>query len=127
MCGLRRRVVRSQCAPLSLSFTQDTTVSLFDGLLSLSFPKANFVEMHIDCFGNSIRQLENWVRDSSIDVRNVGFMLVVGFTRTPMVQKMIQKYISTGINLPGPPASQGVVLAGEASSQGQDLLLLDVI
>merc|ERR1711937_73542 len=138
--ALRR--LRTQCerAKRTLSSSTQATIeidSLFDGIdFSCSLSRARFEELNMDYFRNSMGPVEKCMRDSGIDKRGVHeVVLVGGSTRIPKVQSMIQEFFNgkepcKSINpdeaVAYGAAVQAAILTGEASSQVQDLLLLDV-
>merc|ERR1712072_502699 len=120
------RRLRTQCerAKRTLSSSTQATIeidSLFDGIdYSCSLSRARFEELNMDYFRNSMGPVEKCMRDSGIDKKGVHeVVLVGGSTRIPKVQSMIQEFF----NGKEPNWS---INPGEASSQVQDLLLLDV-
>merc|ERR1711945_60714 len=136
------RRLRTQCerAKRTLSSSTQATIeidSLFDGIdYTCSLSRARFEELNMDYFRNSMGPVEKCMRDSGIDKRGVHeVVLVGGSTRIPKVQAMIQEFFNgkepcKSINpdeaVAYGAAVQAAILTGEGSSQGQDLLLLDV-
>merc|ERR1712100_459958 len=106
------------------------------GDYNCNLSRARFEELCMDYFRKCLDPVEKVLRDSGVNKGQVHeVVLVVGSTRIPKVQGLIQEFFNgkepnKSINpdeaVAFGAAVQAAILTGEGSSQVQDLLLLDV-
>ena len=136
------RRLRTQCerAKRHLSSTTGVDIevdALFDGRdWSVSVSRARFEELNMDYFRRTMDPVDRVLRDSRMDKGDVHEVLLVGGSaRIPKLQSMLTEYFNgketnKSVNFDEAvaygAAVQAAKLTGEASSQLEALLILDV-
>ena len=134
---LRTACERAKCALSSATRTSIEIDSLFEGIdFYTSITRARFEKLCQDLFSDTLKPVENVLRDSKIDKTNVHeIVLVGGSTRIPRIVKLISDFFNgkkpnMNVNRDESVAYGAAVLAaiysGDTSKKTQDLLLLDV-
>ena len=138
--GLRRLRTACERAKRTLSSSTEATLeidALHEGIDFYSkISRARFEELCMDLFRSTLQPVERALLDAKMDKGRIDdVVLVGGSTRIPKVQKMLQdffggKQLNFSINpdeaVAYGAAVQAAILAGDTSSQIQDVLLVDV-
>jgi L1 cell adhesion molecule like protein len=136
------RRLRTACerAKRTLSSSAQASIeidSLYEGIdFYTSVTRARFEELNQDLFRKCITPVEQVLRDSKLDKKQIHeVVLVGGSTRIPKVQQMLQEFfngkeLNKSINpdeaVAYGAAVQAAILKGEGGKKTEDLLLLDV-
>jgi L1 cell adhesion molecule like protein len=136
------RRLRTACerAKRTLSSSTQASIeidSLYEGIdFYTSVTRARFEELNQDLFRKCIAPVEQVLRDSRLDKKQIHeVVLVGGSTRIPKVQQMLQEFfngkeLNKSINpdeaVAYGAAVQAAILKGEGGKKTEDLLLLDV-
>jgi len=136
------RRLRTACerAKRTLSSSAQASIeidSLYEGIdFYTSITRARFEELNQDLFRKCISPVEQVLRDSKLDKKQIHeVVLVGGSTRIPKVQQMLQEFfngkeLNKSINpdeaVAYGAAVQAAILKGEGGKKTEDLLLLDV-
>nr|AOD27715.1 heat shock protein 70-2 [Aleuroglyphus ovatus] len=138
--AIRRLRTACERAKRTLSSSTQASIeidSLFDGQdFYSSITRARFEELCSDLFRSTIDPVEKALRDAKLDKGQIDeLVLVGGSTRIPKIQKLLQDYfngkeLNKSINpdeaVAYGAAVQAAILAGDKSSEIQEILLLDV-
>jgi heat shock protein 1/8 len=125
---------------LSTSTTTQLEVdSLYDGIdFNLTLTRAKFESICIDLFNDTIKPLDNALKDAKISKNEIDeIVLVGGSTRVPKIQELLAQYFNKDISklcksinpdeaVAYGAAIQAAVLSGNKSDKLDSLLLLDV-
>lgn len=136
-----RLLIACEKAKRTLSSCTTTSVELdglYDGLdFHSKITRAKFDELNIDLFRNTIESVKFALNDAKITKQNIDeIVLVGGSTRIPKVQALLKdffegkKQLNNSINpdeaVACGAAIQAAIIAGDTSSNIQQLLLIDV-
>jgi L1 cell adhesion molecule like protein len=125
---------------LSTSTTTQLEVdSLYDGIdLNFTLTRAKFESICIDLFNDTIKPLDNALKDAKISKNEIDeIVLVGGSTRVPKIQELLAQYFNKDVSklcksinpdeaVAYGAAIQAAVLSGNKSDKLDSLLLLDV-
>jgi len=136
------RRLRSACERAKRTLSSSTTASLeidslFEGIdFNTQISRARFEELNMDFFRNTIGPVEQALRDSKLQKRDIEeVVLVGGSTRIPKVQQLLSdffngKVLNKNINpdeaVAYGAAVQAAILTGDQSELIKDVLLIDV-
>lgn len=139
--ALRRLRTACERAKRTLSSSTQASIevdSLFEGIdFYTNITRAKFEELCSDLFNNTLRPVEQVLRDGKMDKSHIDeVVLVGGSTRIPRVQELLKNFfngkeLNKSINpdecVAYGAAVQGAILrGGEKSKELGDILLLDV-
>jgi heat shock protein 5 len=133
--GKLKREVEKAKRTLSSQMSTRVEIEAFENGndLSETLTRAKFEELNIDLFRNTMKPVEQVLKDSGVKKEDIDeVVLVGGSTRIPKVQQLLKEYFgkepSKGINpdeaVAYGAAVQGAVLSGEESSEG--IVLVDL-
>ncbi|KAA8497180.1 Luminal-binding protein 5 [Porphyridium purpureum] len=134
---LRREVEKAKRALSSQTQVRVEVENLFDGEdLSETLTRARFEELCADLFKKTIKPVEQVLKDSGLDKKDVDEIVMVGgSTRIPKVQELIKtffngKELNKGVNpdeaVAFGAAVQGGILSDNGGDRTKDIVLLDV-
>ena len=134
---LKRETEKAKRALSSQLSVRVEIESFFEGIdLSESLTRAKFEEINMDLFRNTLKPVENVMKDAGLKKTEIDeIVLVGGSTRIPKVVELLEgffngKTASKGINpdeaVAFGAAVQGGILSGEGAGTLDDVLLLDV-
>eukprot|EP00792_Barthelona_sp_PAP020_P006290 TRINITY_DN2959_c0_g1_i1.p1 TRINITY_DN2959_c0_g1~~TRINITY_DN2959_c0_g1_i1.p1 ORF type:complete len:656 (+),score=236.54 TRINITY_DN2959_c0_g1_i1:67-2034(+) len=138
--ALRRLRNEAERAKIVLSSSAQTTIeieALFEGEdFECQLTRARFEQLNMDLFRSCMKPVENVLRDADLDKNEIHeVVLVGGSTRIPKIQELIKEFFNgkepaRNINpdeaVAWGAAIQASILAGEATEETQDIILVDV-
>ena len=140
-CAVRRLHTACERAKRTLSSSLRATIeidSLYNGIdFYTTITRARFEELNADLFCDTLKPVEQCLRDARMDKSQIHEIVMVGgSTRIPKIQKLLQDYFSRKeLNKTINPdeavaygaSVQAAMLHGDKSKIVQDLLLMEVI
>ena len=140
-CAVRRLHIACERAKRTLSSSLQASIeidSLYNGIdFYTTITRARFEELNADLFYDTLKPVEQCLRDAHMDKSQIHEIVMVGgSTRIPKIQKLLQDYFrGKELNKSIDPdeavaygaAVQAAILHGDKSEIVHDLLLLDVI